>query len=1246
MGDFVIAHPERFSMKRCAILSVLAAVLASAAAVGETSSATDGISSRPQVFVPSVVTNAFRISFDLSCAEGRQPNIDMDYRYSRTPDDPEAKWRSGTVNVGFQGWTHVWDSSSTARSSCIPVLTVRNLPGGTPTPGEKRRVEIVHKGGFLSVYQEVGGKMCLILRSPVADWVLLRSVSFREGMGTVSDLKLSVADDAPDFDPVEERLRLPTQFGASARFTLRTGIHPAEVRFYSPEETANAPLLLFRSFDQKFTSSVKVDGKTVSENHRIEDTGLQADFGERDVRSVYSITRIAARYRGDQIVEMAKHFGDYGEPASQHDFLYEIRRLDDGWGLWMDGNFVGRLKIPAGAAEVVVAAPAEATFRRLPDGGAAADRMRLALPVPKPFDTSVCKVNLGTYFLECDGYLSREPTESQPDSFLRRVPADTYAQAVVRCRVDPAPTNSCELTARLTNFHCPSNEGRSPAMMTWQTKTLARRAGEQTVVFDFEPGKIQDLIHDMGYDYLDFELLGGLNHDPVVYSELSYQPSPQPSGVTVLGVELVRAPASLRMSNGAYGNVFVEGEKASVTAEVAAVVSGDYRLAWEVKDLDGKVVETAKEQMTLSAGESWRKPLVFKAQNIGWYSYTATLEDASGRKVVRFPGAYAVIARDTRKAGYESPFFTWNSIGTLDTNGFRRIAAFLKKVGVRRTQLKKYTEEDAKEFGLTLGEAYSIHPKGATQAEKEADFERQAREIMAKWPHVDSALILHENGSSGLMPLEIQGGKTELKPEQLARQKEMVDAAIWRAKIWRKVAPHVRLKVGNNGHSLDIMGDLFRGGYPKELIDWIGEESVGMQVTPERSTGMAFRLLKDLAEHYGYTNGVAACYEWKDRVRRFCTNDRKNAAWYMRDILMALAWGSPQVTVHTDTEIGNSYFNTVWGAGAFTHGPVMQPLPHIAAVANLTRMLDRCKFSRLVPTGSQTAYLLEFRDPDGKYVYAAWTARGIVEAKFRSEARKLTVFDLYGREDRRFLAAKFKAAISEEPTYFWMDGPIVSSDASGERSYPWEEYPGLAGRKTLAPLRSLDGWTVDTNIWPQAERRAWMAARAGSFAAENGADGVVAKTTRAVAHHDAENDYGFIRPLEPIPVPEAATTLTLDVKGNSTWGKLLFEIEDAKGHRFLTAPSYYDSSDTVAFNFDGWNTLQFMIRIESPAKCNAVWGRNMRQWCVQGVPGKPGIEYPVKVTGLGFEFVRRGFNLLEWTCPDSDSVTVRNLSCY
>ena len=1206
------------------------------------------------VTYPQVVTNEFRIAYTVSFEKGQRPENVLHYACSRTADAPEAKWQTGNVVVSFYGMTRV-GGPSLSRRSCVPNLRVDEMEGGLPAPGEKRRVEIVHKGNFMAVYQEVGGQMRLITRWPISDWTHLRSVSFQKGTGTVSDLKLSVAADAPGMEPKENALPLPRETGASVRFKLRPGIAPADVRLNFPDGSKDPPSLRLGTFRQEFSEKVKYkekkeeDGVPVfkevvsKKRHRLEDTGLEAHFSMRDRRQVYSITRIASRYRDDQIGDVLAHLGDYGTPASRHDFLFEIRRLDAGWGLWMDGNFVGRLKVPSAAAEVVVAGPAESVFRRLEDGAAPADPMRLKLPVDKPFDTSVCKMGLGSYSLECDGYLSREPAERRPDAFLRRVPADTYVQAVVRCRVDPAPTNTCELTARLTNFHCPYNEGRSPDMMTVQSKTLERKAGEQTVVFDLEPGKIQDLVHDMGYDYLDLEILGGLDYGPHPGAWFAYKPSPKPSGVTVLGVELVRGPASLHIANGAYGNVFVAGERASVTAEVAATVAGRYRLAWEVKDLDGKVVETEAAERQLAAGETWRETHGFKAQGLGWYSFAATLSDASGRKVVRFPGAYTVIAPDTRKAGYESPFFTWHTLGTMDTNGFRRIATFLKKIGVRRTQLKNYTEEDAAAFGLTLGECYAIHPRGATQAEKEADFERQAREAMRKWPHIDSALILHENYGS-VNPKELQGEKTELTPAQLKEQEGRVREAIWRAKVWRKVAPHVRLKVGNGGRSLTVMGDLFRGGYPQELIDIIGEEGVGQQETPERATGMTFRMLKDLAELYGYTNSVGACYEWKSRVRYLIDNERKQAAWFLRDILIALAWGSPQVTVQTEPEIGNSYFNTCWGSGALTHGPVPQPLPHITAVANLTRMMDRCRFSRLVPTGSQSVYAFEFRDPDGKYVYTLWTARGEIEAKFSSQAKALTVFDLYGREDRRSRASQFTAKLSEEPAYFWMDGPIASVEARGDRSYPWETHPGLATRKTLAALRSMAGWTVDTNVWPFVER-GWMPFKGGSFAAENGPDGVVVSTTRAVSHHEAMGDYGFIRPAKPIPVPEAATTLALDVKGNSTWGKLVFEIEDAKGRTFLTAPDYYDMSDTMAFNFDGWHTLQFMIRKESPAKCYSL-GSNMNQWRVQRIPGRPEIEYPVKVTAIGFKFVRRGFDLLNWVKPASDAITVRNLSCY
>jgi hypothetical protein len=185
----------------------------------------------------------------------------------------------------------------------------------------------------------------------------------------------------------------------------------------------------------------------------------------------------------------------------------------------------------------------------------------------------------------------------------------------------------------------------------------------------------------MGYEFLDFELLGGMDGDPLRGSPLTYRPAEKPSGVTVLGVYLVKAPASLRISNGEYGNVFVDGEKPFVTAAVAALRAGEYALKLTVRDVDGNEIEKSSERIPLAGDGVWNKKLVFKVSDVGWYSFEAELSSKRDGTIVRFPGAYTVIAKDTRKAGYESPYFTWSKLGNLDTNGFRRVAAFLKKVG-------------------------------------------------------------------------------------------------------------------------------------------------------------------------------------------------------------------------------------------------------------------------------------------------------------------------------------------------------------------------------------------------------------------------------------------------------------------------------------------------------------------------------------------------------------------------------------
>ena len=71
---------------------------------------------------------------------------------------------------------------------------------------------------------------------------------------------------------------------------------------------------------------------------------------------------------------------------------------------------------------------------------------------PGNADTGVCRENLGSYALECDGYLSRTPFEGMPESLLFSVPPAQYNRAWALCAVEDDPDKVTVITARLTKF--------------------------------------------------------------------------------------------------------------------------------------------------------------------------------------------------------------------------------------------------------------------------------------------------------------------------------------------------------------------------------------------------------------------------------------------------------------------------------------------------------------------------------------------------------------------------------------------------------------------------------------------------------------------------------------------------------------------------------------------------------------------------------------------------------------------------
>ena len=90
---------------------------------------------------------------------------------------------------------------------------------------------------------------------------------------------------------------------------------------------------------------------------------------------------------------------------------------------------------------------------------------------------------------------------------------------------------------------------------------------------------------------------------------------------------------------------------------------------------------------------------------------------------------------------------------------------------------------------------------------------------------------------------------------------------------------------------------------------------------------------------------------------------------------------------------------TLWGAsGLCQRNPLHYPKPAYVALATLTKVLDSVKLVRQMPTGSSSAYALEFERGNDR-IYALWTPRGEceMELEFPTDTA-VTQVEFYGRQ--------------------------------------------------------------------------------------------------------------------------------------------------------------------------------------------------------------------------------------------------------
>lgn len=890
-------------------------------------------------------------------------------------------------------------------------------------------------------------------------------------------------------------------------------------------------------------------------------------------------------------------------------------------------------------------------------------------------------------------YTCRSPFDALGESLLAAVPTEQYTRAWVLCALDPDPEKDPSFTVRLTRF-VPGGafSGRGRESLADTTVRLPRdaepapagftRAGTVTIKgrqvplwlaeIALQSGEIQDIIFDDKgpklqnepiRSHLDFELLGPLM--PLAHSrtDTRHWPLERPvSGVRVLGVTLEKPAVEMEVCQTELGNVFHNDEQPQLRVALRPRREGSYHLRWTIRNAEGRKVDAKTRSLSLRAGsEEVQIPVDLAQPEPGWYEIVIALEQ-SGRRLLQHTASFALLGPDTRQAGpADSPFGTWwYNYHYCPKDPALGAGPLALKAGFRRNAGVTASEAELAAWKTTAG---TLGWPGSLLARNAPDdaIKQYIDEGIRKFPSCNHLMIFHENAEWAYRVAPELIGLKPMPEHEFSNADKLFAQAMRLAKLVREHYPHLKIMIGNSLGCSELIAELLRRGFPEAYADYLGLEIVGRTGQPEKLWAGGQQtawLMREVARSYGYhTWRVSSCVESNYRNDRLL-GEQLQAEWYVRDALLLMAYRAPHVSVAVMFDTGNNYNSGFWGGTGFCRRyPFLYPKKAYVAMATLTKALDCAELIREVPTGSFSVYALEFKRPGNKRVYAIWTGRGTAELSLRFAANsRYDVTDLYGRSRtgstfwrRKRLALTAGTAVQ----YLTADEPLETITC-GRRDYP-EDLPP-ANLRVVAPMDAVADWQLVPGSDPFLEEttRTELPYRtAGNFELRQVRDDekgpcLEVSLTANTNLPALMNEYTLLRLREPVKVEGEPTTLGLWVKGNSGWGEVYWEIEDANGVRRLSCgttvhgTSCFDYDARLAtVNFDGWNFLRMPITERSPVRELSTGGvGNLWQKAKESA-----VAYPVKVTGVAVSLPPRALYLTEMQ-PVRQVLRLKALSVY
>ncbi len=917
--------------------------------------------------------------------------------------------------------------------------------------------------------------------------------------------------------------------------------------------------------------------------------------------------------------------------------------------------------------------------------------IHIAAPVDSA-DIAICKQAKGNWALECDEYHGRSPEHGYPSAVHYRIPAAFYSRAHLVFALDPDSKKDAILTVRMGHYISHGSganmlgdtvidlrDGKIPE--NFKQIGTVKKNGKDIPLYlasvELNLGPILDLANGRKYDrhssgdYIDFEFTG---KGWINFQQLDRRHKPHPdsdSAFNLFGVTLEKLPVKIDFDqNGHPGNVYSVTEKNRKTSFMIEATRANAKgsVSWTICDADGKELSAGKKTYSLSkAGDTTKIDIALgEGLGVGYYTAKVVFHDDATKGSFAHDATFAIMPPEGRKVDkWDSPYATWwfaahGSPGQAEIGG-----PLLKKAGIVRVSANKMTPEQHALYNTTDYRIVYHDPRMNWAKNELADPEGTYLELKRKLeanPKADTVMMWHESGPKYGIPEELLN---EPFDPALIVERDKANAVKINAmgefvkRLRKELKRDFRFQIGNASASIGSVVRTARAGAKIDAMESVGMESPAQVIPPERliEVGLqGMRITQDIADYYAVKQKVRSivlngCWEFTYRADRDM-GERKQAEWYMRDVLISLANKFKYISPGIFFDCKNGYYNGLWGgSGIICRSPFCYPKQAYVAYGVLTSVLDDVKYVRQFDTGSTTVYALEFARKDGKTVTALWAARG--EATFALKGVKNGVATRMLGATENVANGEATIAGGTSPIYVVTDQPLERV-AIAARDFA--EDKALAARATVAvALDNAEDVTILPDPEMQSDHYAYLPIlKKSDFTVatvvddEKGACVEVTLDTTKDPYKSSRyiTEYTTLRLKEPKLLAGKPEVIGVWVKGNSNWGQIRFEIEDANGEVFKNLTTgrdwccdIMDWPGNLAVSFDGWNFVYTtiiptdLVRTHSP-------GGYSEQWVSEG--GDKKIDFPVKVRALTIGMNRQKLNLLDFT-PSAPSIRLKDI---